>query len=197
MDLALNKAGVVLRARRIQGRAGDATVKLRPLDPDQVSPELRKSPGFGIEVDALPGGFVCSGTMKSVAQSQEVKDTAAGKRAIRKLFSREQKDYYASHAPDGLGLDDLAVLGPMNVLKLKFTPPDSTRAFVAELWFYPDGSRILELSTKCQPTEAFQVATEARAYLATRGIDLSAQQQTKTAAALRYFTKQVAATAAG
>jgi hypothetical protein len=197
MDLALNKAGVVVRARRIQGRAGDSTIKLRPIDPDELSPEIRKSPGFGVEVDALPGGFVCSGTMKGVTQSQEVRDTAAGNRAIRKLFTREQKDFYASHAPEGLGLDDLAVLGPLNVLKLKFTPPDSAQSFVAEMWFYPDGSRILELSTKCLPNEAFQVATEARGYLASKGIDLSAQQQTKTAAALRYFTKQVTAAAAG
>jgi hypothetical protein len=197
MDLTLNKAGVVVRARRIQGRAGDSTIKLRPIDPDELSPEIRKSPAFGVEIDALPGGFVCSGTMKAVAQSQEVKDTGAGQRAIRKLFTREQKDFYANHAPEGVGLDDLAVLGPLNVLKLKFTPPDSAQQFVAEMWFYPDGSRILELSTKCLPGEAFQVATEARGYLASKGIDLSAQQQTKTAAALRYFTKQVTAAAAG
>jgi hypothetical protein len=32
-DLALDKAGVVVRARRIQGRVGDSVVKLRPLVP--------------------------------------------------------------------------------------------------------------------------------------------------------------------
>ena len=36
---------------------------------------------------------------------------------------------------------------------------------MAELWFYPDGSRILELSTKCKPEEAFDVAARTRAYL--------------------------------
>ena len=45
------------------------------------------------------------------------------------------------------------------------------RRMVAELWTYPDGSRILELSTKCEPAEAFDVAAEARAFLAGRGID--------------------------
>jgi hypothetical protein len=62
---------------------------------------------------------------------------------------------------------------------------------VAELWSYPDGSRVLELSTKCAPAEAFQTAAEARAFLAQRGIDLSADQETKTAKALEFFAAQV------
>jgi hypothetical protein len=40
---------------------------------------------------------------------------------------------------------------------------------VVELWLYPDGTRILELSTKCAPSEAFQVAAE-NAFLAERDI---------------------------
>jgi hypothetical protein len=55
-DLALDKAGVVVRARRIQGRVGDSVIKLRPLDPDQVSGDVRRLSGFGVEVDAIPGG---------------------------------------------------------------------------------------------------------------------------------------------
>jgi hypothetical protein len=55
------------------------------------------------------------------------------------------------------------------------------------MWLYPDGSRILELSTRCGTTEAFQVAAELRSFLATRGIDISGEQQTKTRKALDYF----------
>jgi hypothetical protein len=55
------------------------------------------------------------------------------------------------------------------------------------MWLFPDNSRILELSTKCLPGEAFQVAAETRAYLGARGIDLDAEQQTKTRAALELF----------
>jgi hypothetical protein len=62
---------------------------------------------------------------------------------------------------------------------------------------YPDGSRILELSTKCAPNEAFQVAAETRAFLASRGIDLSSEQQTKTRSALEFFSKQRADEEAG
>ena len=40
-DLALNKSGVVVRARRVQGREADSVVKLRPVVPDELPPELR------------------------------------------------------------------------------------------------------------------------------------------------------------
>ena len=73
------------------------------------------------------------------------------------------------------------------MLKLKFEPEGFERRLVAELWMYPDNSRVLELSTKCAPGEAFQVAAEARAFLSGRGVDLSGEQETKTAKALEYF----------
>ncbi len=196
LDLTLNKAGVVVRARRIQGKPADSTVKLRPIAPDELPPDIRKSPSFGVEVDALPGGFVCSGSMKGVADSMMVRETATGARPIRKLFTKEQRAFYADHAPDRIALDDLVVLGPINVFKLKFTPKEF-RPMVAELWNYPDGSRILELSTKTVPTEAFQVAAEARAFLSGKGIDLSAEQATKTATALDFFVKEAREAAAG
>src|SRR5690242_21890754 len=42
-DLALDNAGVVVRARRIQGGRGDTVVKLRPVQPDDIPDELRRS----------------------------------------------------------------------------------------------------------------------------------------------------------
>ena len=63
---------------------------------------------------------------------------------------------------------------------------------MAELWLYPDGSRILELSTKCAPSQMFQIAVESRAFLAARGVDLSGEQQTKTRTALEFFSASAA-----
>ena len=103
-----------------------------------------------------------------------------GDRPIRKLFTKAQRAFFAEHAPEGVGT----------------RRPDDPRAdqrnqaqvcadrlqgqTVAEIWFYPDGSHILELSTKCVPAEAMQVAAEGRAFLAERGVDLGGEQQTKT-----------------
>src|SRR5262245_29524665 len=171
-DLALNQAGVVVRARRIQGGRGDTVVKLRPVDPADLSADLRRAADFNVEVDAMPGGFVCSGSYKGRATGQQIRDVIDGKATVRQLFSKEQRAFYKLHAPAEIELDALNVLGPTFVLKSTFTaaivprPGTSDRRVVTELWLYPDGSRVLEVSLKCLPSEAFQVAAEARAYLA-------------------------------
>jgi hypothetical protein len=190
-DLRLNKAGVVVRARRVQGRGDDTVVKLRPIVPDDLPPSVRKAKTMVVEVDAMPGGYVCSASFKGALATPQVKQVAAGERAIRKLYSKQQRAFYQTHAPEGVGLDDLTVLGPINVLKLKFAPKGYPRRLVAELWLYPDGERILELSTKCPPGEAFQVAAETRAFLADRGVDLYGEQQTKTKTALEFFSRSL------
>ena len=119
-----------------------------------------------------------------------------GKRPLRKLFSKEQRAFYSEYAPEGLGLDDLSLLGPIFVLKLKFSPAELDRKMVAELWLFPDNSRVLELSTKCAPSETFQVAAEVRAYLSERGVSLAGEQQAKTSKALEFFSKQLSEPAA-
>ena len=81
------------------------------------------------------------------------------------------------------------------MLKLKFSPRGLERRLVAELWNYPDGSRILELSTKCTPGDAFQAAAELRAFLGGRGVDLAGSQMTKTRTALELFSRELLTTA--
>jgi hypothetical protein len=188
-DLSLSTAGVVVRARRVQGKGDDSVVKLRPVVPEQLSKKLRKTEGFGVEVDAMPGGFVCSASMKSAAQA-DVRETLLEGRPLHNVFSKEQQAFYAECAPDGIQLDDLSVLGPIFVLKLKFTPEELQRRLVAEMWLYPDNTRILELSTKCPPAEAFLAAAEARVFLTSKGVDLSGEQETKTRKALEFFTSR-------
>jgi hypothetical protein len=196
-DLTLNQHGVVVRARRIQGREHDSVVKLRPVVPDELPAELRNSPNFGVEVDAMPGGYVCSGTMKRLlASPADVWQHTGGSKPLRKLFSKEQRALYAEHAPAGLEIDDLSILGPIFVLKLKWAPEDYGRKLVAELWLYPDNSMILELSTKCAPAETFQVVAETRAFLTGHGVDLGGDQETKTKKALEFFSSKLTEEAA-
>jgi len=190
-DLQLNKAGVVVRARRVQGGAGDSIVKLRPIDPVNVSKELKKSPDFSIELDAMKGGHVCSGTLKRQLDAATVLEAELGKLPIRKLLSKEQRALYSAHAPDGLELDALSIMGPIFVLKLKFEPKVLKRRMVAEMWFYPDGSRLVELSTKTPPATALEAALETRAYLMELGIEAGGEQATKTRKALDYFSRRL------
>ena len=158
-DLALNSTGVVVRARRVAGQAGDdSVVKLRPVVPDELPASVRKSPNFGVEVDAMPGGFVCSGSDEGRARSREGEGDG-GRPTIRCGSSSARSSGLSTRRTRRSGLRDATtstMLGPINVLKLKFTPGELGRRMVAEVWYYPDGSRILELSTKCAPGEAFR-----------------------------------------
>ena len=190
-DLRLQQNGLVVRARRIQGRSGDSVVKLRPVVPDDLPEDLRRSAGMNVEVDAMPGSYVCSASMKGKVPNEQVFEAVHGGRPVRKLFSKEQRSFFTDHAPEGLGLDDLRILGPTFVLKLVLRPPTLGRRLVAEVWLVPDGSRILELSTKSLPSEAFQAAVELRAFLESQGLEATTDPHTKTKTALEYYAGQL------
>jgi len=192
-DLALDRAGVVVRARRIAGKGDDSVVKLRPVVPAELPAEIRRSPSFNVEVDAMPGGYVCSASLKGRPATGDVKRVVAGEVPLRRLFSKEQRAFLQEHAPEGTELENLSVLGPIFVLKDAWIPEGYGRRLVAELWLYPDGERILELSTKCLPAEALQVAGQTRVFLTRRGISLSGHQQTKTRTALEFFSAELRA----
>ena len=82
------------------------------------------------------------------------------------------------------------------MLKSGFVAPEGYGGkLVAELWLYPDNSMLLELSTKCAPSETFQIGVETRTFLAGHGIDLSGEQATKTKKALEFFSERLRAQA--
>ncbi len=192
-DLTLNRAGVVVRCRRIQGGKADSVVKLRPVVPDDLPAKLRALPSFGIEVDAMPGGFVCSASYKAEADPGQTKLASLGQAPVHKAFSKEQRAFFKEHAPEGLGLDDLSVLGPVFVIKVPFTPAELAHKLVAELWLFPDGARILELSTKSTPQDLADVLASVHDHLVSKGVDRHGDQQTKTKHALEFFTKALEA----
>jgi hypothetical protein len=191
-SLDLSKAGLVLRARRIQGGKADTVIKLRPVDPATVDPELRRSASFKVELDVVPGGFVCSASFKGVCSGKEVLEMTAGELPLKSLFSKEQRAFYKANAPAGLKMSSLVTLGPTFLLRAKHTPKDFPRGVTVEMWLYPDGSRILEVSTKCMPAEAFKAAAEFRDFLTKCGIDVGGKQETKTKTVLEFFTKGLA-----
>ena len=128
--------------------------------------ELRRSGAFRVEVDALPGGFVCSGTLKGTPDPADVRRAAQGTLPLRKLFSKEQRQLFTRRTRRrGSASTTSPSSGRSSSSSCASTPPELGRKLVAEMWLYPDGSRILELSTRAATNEAFQVAAETRAFL--------------------------------
>ena len=177
---ALNQAGVVVRARRIQGGRGDTVVKLRPVGPRRAprgAPQVgglqrrgrraaRRVRVLGVVQGALHRRRGPRGRDRRHGAAAPVLQDAArvlpGARAGGRLAGRS--DAARADVPPQVTASTSSS-GPGS------GPPQS---LVAEVWFYPDGSRILELSTKCLPEEAFKVAAETRAYLARAGRATSA-----------------------
>jgi hypothetical protein len=85
-------------------------VKLRPVEPHEVPDHLRRSPSTVVELDAMPGGYVCSASRKArLSGTTDVKRCVASERRISKLVSKQQRAFFAAHAPAGVELDDLTL----------------------------------------------------------------------------------------
>ena len=190
-DLALNRSGVVVRARRVQRKGGDSVVKLRPVIPGELPEAVRSAEGFTTEVDAMPGAFVCSGTLKRSVDNADVRHVATGAAPLKGLFSKAQRGFLAEHGPEGVGSG-----GPVGAR----ADPRAQAQVRAERLRSPHGGRALVVPRRLPRSravdevragEAFETAAEARAFLSQRGVDLSAEQETKTAKALEFFAGQI------
>ena len=83
------------------------------------------------------------------------------------------------------------MLGPVDVHKWEIEPKDFPSEVTIEQWVLPDGSDLVDLSTKAEPGEATQTTEQFLALLSRHGIDTEGDEQTKTRAALRFFTTGV------
>ena len=186
-DLALDKLGVVVRGRRIQGKGDDSVVKLRPVVPSELSEELRASTGFRVEVDALPGGFVCSGTLKRTLDSDEVRKTVAGERPVRKLFSKQQRAYFADACAAGSNWTTCRSSGRFSCSSCASRPRSSAAGSSPRCGSTPTGRACSSSRPAPRRTRRSRSRPRRGRSSASQGVDLSGEQETKTKKALEYF----------
>ena len=98
-DLDVNKSGLVGRARRTQRGPDDTVIKLRPVIPSNPPAELWKLPEFGVEIDAMPGAYVCSASSKAKLDKKDVRSVTLGKRRVSSLFSSGQRRFLPRTLP--------------------------------------------------------------------------------------------------
>jgi hypothetical protein len=187
-DRALHRHGMVARVRDIAHGPDDSVVKLRPVHPGDLPAGLRRSGNLVVEVDGMPGAYACAAALKTRLGRHDVDRVMAGRRPLHTLFSQPQRRLFAAHAPAKLRIDDLTVHGPVEARRRRLRPPGTERPLLAERWTFPDGSRLLELSTRCTPGATLLAAADTAAVLRHHGVDLTGPQQTKTRATLDFFT---------
>jgi len=182
--LELHQAGLILRSRKFKGSGDDVTVKLRPLARAEVAASWFALDGFKCEEDRTGTVSMESCSFSVDRSARDLDDVARGKRGIESLFSRQQRDFiraYASITPDW---SRLKVLGPIAAKEWDFSVPELDVALSAELWTLPDGSELLEFSTKVPRSLADATAAAFEAALASRGLDPTDSPKSKTLSAL-------------
>ncbi|MGK5678109.1 hypothetical protein [Actinoplanes sp. URMC 104] len=190
-DLALQRHGLIVRLRSTQGRAGDAVVKLRPVLPKALPGWLRRDDGFAVEIDALPDNYACSGALKRTLGRHELERAVKAGKPLARLLSGRQRRLLTAYA--NVPLDALREFGPVEVRRCRLTLAACDHPLTAELWRYPDGSAIAELSTRCASRKAAEVAAETSSALRAHGIVPDDEPQvTKTEATLRHFRPRYA-----
>jgi hypothetical protein len=111
----------------------------------------------------MPGNYVCSASFKGRCPSDQVLKVCDGSLPLKSILTKTQRAVYAASAPDGIAMASLVPLGPTFLLRIKKQPIEFDRLVCIELWLYPDGSRVLEISTVGLPEEGFQLAAHFKA----------------------------------
>ena len=181
--LALYRLGVIVRFRDRSRRRDDAVVKLRPVVPGRVPGWLRHADCFRMEIDALPSHSVCSGALKKRLGRGEVARAVAAGRPLTRLLSPHQRRLLGKYAP-AVDLGAVTVFGPIHVRCQNVKLRGFDRGLTAERWRYPDGSDLVELSTRCPVDEAAAVAARVSVALRAYGVVPADLQVTKTEIAL-------------
>lgn len=185
-SLELLDAGVILRAREIDGEADDSTVKLRPFTEDDLASRFVGLDDLKCEVDRSVASESTACSLKATQDDGEITEVAAGSRELDKLFSSEQEDMFATYGP-AIGFADLMLLGPIpaRVWTVKSSAlPDK---LTAELWYLPNSTQVLELSLKVPVDEADDAMDDLLDFVTGRGLDLADEQESKTRRALETF----------
>src|SRR5262245_42472201 len=188
--LDLFESGVVLRARLVKGDADDTTVKFRPADAATAANDFwQHLKGFKLEADWVGDRVVCSASLTGPQPGHEITEVAKGKRAVHKLFSKDQERFLSEFYTGTIDFGKLRVMGPIRVLRWKLKHEEFPHELTVEEWRLPNGEDLVEASIKVPPNEASNARKAFDDHLRKLGLDPQGAQDTKTRTALEYFAK--------
>ena len=140
-----------------RGSGPPRPAQARRLDREDQATRPRRGPARGAQVGGIRRRGGChAGRLRLLGHDEGPSRRCDGqgsdgrRNATSQIAQQGAASALLGVCAGGVHLDDLRILGPINVLKVKCAPKGYGRRLVAELWLYPDGSRILELSTKCR-----------------------------------------------
>jgi hypothetical protein len=176
-------------ARLVKGDDDDSTVKFRPIDATTLSKDWQRLNGFKLEADCVGDRMVCSASLTGLQQRGEIEEVAKGKRAIGKLFSRDQERFLSEFYKGPVDFGRLRVMGPIRALRWKLKHQTFPHELTVEEWRLPNGDDLVEVSIKVPPDKVPQALKAFDNHLRELGLDPQGAQETKTRTALEYFAK--------
>lgn len=187
LELDLYEAGVILRAREIDGDDDDTTVKLRPFTLGELNAEFRALDDLKCEIDRDPDSESTACSLKADQEEGAIADVGDRLRQLRVLFTSEQEAMFAAHGP-GLGMTELERLGPIPARVWTIRSGELPEKVTAELWYMPSGGQVLELSMKVDAADADDGMADLLDFIDDRDLSLATDQESKTRRALLAFT---------
>lgn len=187
--LSLFTSGVILRTRKLVPGQDDSTAKLRPIDPSRIAASWFAHPGFKCEQDWSAGAAVTSCSFSHDQNKGEIDEVHVGKRAIAKLFSAEQERFISTYANQPTDYIKLKALGPIEAWVWQLHRPDFAHKLTCERWELPDGTALLEISIRVPIATAAVAQRSFFTWLESSGLDTKSREDSKTRAALEYFSK--------
>jgi hypothetical protein len=186
-SLELFEAGVIVRAREIDGDDDDSTIKLRPFERADLAPEFAALDDMKCELDRDIDSETWSCSLKGDLDEGQIDGVGAGDHQIRTLFDSHQEGLFAAYGA-GTTWWDVQPLGPIPARVWTIRSAEVPEKVTAELWYMPDGTQVLEFSMKVPVNDADAGMNALLDFIAGRGLGLSTAQESKTRRALESFT---------
>lgn len=190
-DLALFKAGIMARARRISGEDHDSTVKFHSVVAADVPVIWRECDGFQLERDLSETGPITTASLTVPVSKGVIKQVATGEKDIPKLFSKEQEAFITAVGGQAIAYEGLCVLGPVAGHCWTLTDPACPWRIRAELWQREDGTRLMEVAIKVPLLQAEVAGAGFMVFMQAVGAQRHMKQQTKTRWILHHYVKTV------
>jgi hypothetical protein len=185
----LRHNGLVVRLRSTAGRSADVVVKWRPNparrpDASELSRWRRAFPHLRTELDALPHAATWSAVVGRNVRRADLDAVVRQERNPKSILVREQRRLIRAVAP-AADLGRLCLLGPVCAIRARLAEAYPGHPIVAEVWQYPDGTEIVEVSARCPPRRVTCVASTVADVLARDGLLPARHQRLKTDLPLR------------
>jgi hypothetical protein len=165
---------------------------VRPVDLADDDASWRQIDGIRIELDVVGDKQVPSAKLDGEPDRGEIEDVEADQRPVASLFSGRQEQLIADYSPDGVSLDELYVLGPVDARKWDLDNPEGfPHALSVEEWSLPDATRFIELSFKVSADEATDAQAAFRALLTGLEIGVAGDPQPKTPRVLEFVADRL------